>query len=692
VEAFLTLWWQAGLAGGVLALLVALLCRVVPRLHPKIRFWAWWLVSAKLLLGLILAGRTIALAVLPTPISLPNSLAIAQPPIAQTKTIESLVKVVTPPSLVQAPIQSLQVLEPGAVQTLTPTKPASRLNFPLMTTLFFLWALGVGIGIVRYGIGGWRVYVLVRDAHPLPSYQNRRIVEGATITTPFVTGLLRPTICLPLVLTDTEQRLAVAHEFAHIKRGDLWLGLVPSMATLLFWMLPWAHRAEAQCREIREILCDQEAMQIGSVGAKTYALFLLQLQQGNSHQEAGTIGMASAGYALLRRRVQALTNGQRRPSRIASGLLGVFGLGSVLPLSLKATVINMPPVLPSRSQDAKPIWDFVPLPLNSAYSDAVALSDTGALAGSFSDKDGNGHAFRFESNNSKNNITDLGTFGRWRSAATGISADGMFMTVAAFNRSRQPSAVLVDRYQIDKYQQTPLTGPRDYPYIQPLAVAQNGTVVGSVRQGERPQGAVRAHAVQIVNRKTLDIGTLGGDNAHALGISADARFIVGKADTADGRTHAFLYKNGPNTMQDLGTLGGAHSRANAVNTMGQVVGMSRDSEENEQAFLYENAQMQALPNGEAEKSAALSINEKGEIAGWTETNGVRTAALWRQQAGSSTYVLTDANVLLSPLSASLPSGWHLETIRAINRHGDLCGQGIQNGQRQAFLLRRVDAS
>ncbi|NSY72680.1 hypothetical protein G6L35_25980, partial [Agrobacterium tumefaciens] len=42
-----------------------------------------------------------------------------------------------------------------------------------------------------------------------------------------------------------------------------------------------------------------------------------------------------------------------------------------------------------------------------------------------------------------------------------------------------------------------------------------------------------------------DLGTLGGNTSYAEAVSADGRVIVGAAETANGETHAALWKFAP---------------------------------------------------------------------------------------------------------------------------------------------------
>jgi probable HAF family extracellular repeat protein len=158
------------------------------------------------------------------------------------------------------------------------------------------------------------------------------------------------------------------------------------------------------------------------------------------------------------------------------------------------------------------------------------------------------------------------------------------------------------------------------------------------------QGSGRGHIVGTSGNRGFfwdggamyPIDTLGGDSSEAVDLN-DLDQVVGNAKTADGSTHAFLWRlgaDGKGVIVDLGTLGGANSFAVAINDAGQVTGYSETGEtyseggitvDVQHAFLWHNGTMYDLGTHNDfydysfvppyPTSDAVGINASGEVAG-----------------------------------------------------------------------------
>lgn len=128
------------------------------------------------------------------------------------------------------------------------------------------------------------------------------------------------------------------------------------------------------------------------------------------------------------------------------------------------------------------------------------------------------------------------------------------------------------------------------------------------------------HAVvwDITDRNPVprDLGTLGGAESHAVAI--DGTWVVGSAETADGRIHAFAVDVAADdpTMIDLGTLPGhTGSWATAVHG-GIVVGTSSDGQTG-QAFAVDlkAAEPRMVPLGNLGRGSFADAVDNGVVVG-----------------------------------------------------------------------------
>lgn len=104
--------------------------------------------------------------------------------------------------------------------------------------------------------------------------------DGAAL--PALVGLLRPRIVLPHDFerryTAEEQRLVLAHERVHLRRGDAWANAVAAVVLCLHWFNPLLHVALRRFRLDQELACDAAVVAGMPAARKAYASAMLKTQ------------------------------------------------------------------------------------------------------------------------------------------------------------------------------------------------------------------------------------------------------------------------------------------------------------------------------------------------------------------------------------------------------------------------------
>jgi probable HAF family extracellular repeat protein len=110
------------------------------------------------------------------------------------------------------------------------------------------------------------------------------------------------------------------------------------------------------------------------------------------------------------------------------------------------------------------------------------------------------------------------------------------------------------------------------------------------------------------------LGTLGGSEIYAFGVSADGAVVVGWARNAAGRSRAFRW-TAAGGMQDLGTLGGYWSEAYGVSADGTVVvGWAENAAGQRRAFRWTaSGGMQDLGTLGGRYSEAYGVSADGAV-------------------------------------------------------------------------------
>jgi probable HAF family extracellular repeat protein len=181
--------------------------------------------------------------------------------------------------------------------------------------------------------------------------------------------------------------------------------------------------------------------------------------------------------------------------------------------------------------------------------------------------------------------------------------------------------------QIDKRALAPFPGD---PTSAATAINNQGQAVGI--SGLCDQGVGRFSALHAVrwepNGTITEVPNLGGVTWHTPMDINDQGDVVGFSNPpgpgdpqGDFIPHAFLWLNGSSQAVDLGTLDNDPlSEAFAINSLGQIVGVSFGGSFGSRGFLYENGQLKKLNDllGNGNGDVFLSgqdINDKGQITG-----------------------------------------------------------------------------
>ncbi|MGA8213015.1 MAG: hypothetical protein WB799_05445, partial [Candidatus Sulfotelmatobacter sp.] len=177
--------------------------------------------------------------------------------------------------------------------------------------------------------------------------------------------------------------------------------------------------------------------------------------------------------------------------------------------------------------------------------------------------------------------------------------------------------------------------------------------------------------------------TLGGASSKAQAINVFGQ-IVGWSSTKEENKHAFSWTESGG-MQDLGVLKDrSESQAVGINASGQVVGSCTGSA-NSIAFLRKEGSglVELEGQGDTFDSEATAMNAFGQVVG---------TALGREEQRMNAFVWTKSSGMRS-LGDLIPegSGWILNVATAINNLGQIAGYGPVNGVTHAFLLTPISS-
>ncbi|MBP3622656.1 MAG: hypothetical protein J6J19_01160 [Oscillospiraceae bacterium] len=196
-----------------------------------------------------------------------------------------------------------QVVNPVIVENFAPS-PVQSVN-PLQVLNFIggcAWLMGLvlmlGYGTVSY----IRLRLKVRESVLV----EKGVRQGRCVASPFVLGFFRPCIYLPGSLAAEDRPMVLAHERAHIRRGDHWAKALGFLLLAVYWFNPLVWLSYVLlCRDI-ELACDEKVLkELGQGAKKRYSMALLNCSY--SHRAVAACPLAF-GEVGVKTRIQSVLN------------------------------------------------------------------------------------------------------------------------------------------------------------------------------------------------------------------------------------------------------------------------------------------------------------------------------------------------------------------------------------------------
>ncbi len=336
--------WRASWQGGALAAALALALRAICcrwRHFPSA--WScrlWWLVCLKLLVGLC-----------------PIFLALPLIPAHSGTGAMTRMNAARPgrnPAAVSHVVGPLEVSLPRAEIELAPTVPL----LSVCSWLFAGWIAGACALGLATALSFYRLHKIVRSSTPVSDPDIVKIARHCSealslrsvpriLLTSDDLGVLTFGIWSPVVLVSrqtlaccspSELRMVLFHEFSHVRRRDIRLGLAPQLTQVLFWFHPLAWLASREFCLAREAACDEQTLVALRSPAEVYARLLLKLGARHSPWIPLCAPGVSSHFRLLHRRIsmlQHVTEGS--PRRVRRGIIllsCVVGTALIVPWTI----------------------------------------------------------------------------------------------------------------------------------------------------------------------------------------------------------------------------------------------------------------------------------------------------------------------------------------------------------------------
>jgi beta-lactamase regulating signal transducer with metallopeptidase domain len=233
----------------------------------------------------------------------------------------------------------------------SPSHPGGRIlarfTLPFLSAV---WLIGIAVCALRQAHRVARHASIVQRARQAPERLAREIEDVAmevglrppvalvtrAVVSPFMWFFGRLRLIWPETMSGQDEidrsRSVLAHELAHIRRGDHYMAWVELVAGLLWWWNPLFWLARRRVRESAELACDAIAISVCPGSRREYAEMLLTLSSDSGIRGlAPVLGIRTGTASAFERRLSMILSDGVSGKRPAWGLVaaGVLVLASL---------------------------------------------------------------------------------------------------------------------------------------------------------------------------------------------------------------------------------------------------------------------------------------------------------------------------------------------------------------------------
>lgn len=361
-ELFLN-YLQAGLAGSIIIVVVVLLRLLLRKAPRKIICLLWLIAAVRLLL----------------PFQIESSFSL-QPPQLSTVTAESFSindlmwfpEGFTGSETAQALPDSQESMIPSApltdnnLQNAAASAPKQSADY--LKIISVVWICVTGAFLLYAIISFILLKLFVRDA----IRTENGVWESEKIGSAFLLGYLRPRIYLPFHLNPQDRDFMIAHEQAHISRGDHWWKLIGFLSLSLHWYNPLVWLGFIMlCRDI-ELACDEKV--IAGFDLDRRKAYSTALINGGKHLARLSVSPVAFGEVSLTQRIRSVLS-YKKPTLwitviaiLCSAILGICFLTSPKENPQQSDTPVSTPSISSPDSTTKPFATVPTVPLEDDLS------------------------------------------------------------------------------------------------------------------------------------------------------------------------------------------------------------------------------------------------------------------------------------------------------------------------------------